>query len=597
MRKLHILHDARENTRRGPSPASSVPSRSGRPTGRKPWKWSVATATFLVLALPTAAAASGTAGFMRAGDMAVGRSSFPAVTLWSGQVLVASDNTAELFNPASETFSPAGTLTTNRGSGLTATLLQDGKVLLVGGQSGDSSQSNAELYDPASGTFTPTGSMSVPRSFHTGTLLPDGRVLIVGGHQFNFPNSALASAELYDPATGTFSTTGNMSVARQDQTATLLPDGSVLIAGGYDPNQTGLTSAEIYDPATGVFTPTGSMTFRRGNQTATLLSNGQILIAGGFTDFPGGSLASAELYDPTTGAFASTGDMTEARGAHTATSLSDGTVLIAGGFTAFPFLGTTLASAEIYDPNAGRFTPTASMHGARGRHAAASLPNGDVLVAGGIDQCCGGGLASAEVYSLSLVDTLPPRITTPGDITVVASGPEGAVVTYNVSVTDNIDDNPQLDCEPPSGSTFPIGTTKVTCTAVDSAGNTATASFTVTVLAPLDIGLSLNRSGTVNTRTGIASVGGSVTCNRATHVFISGELKQTIAERALVDGFFSADLDCSPPASSWLATVTPTTGRYIAGSANASASAFSCDQFFSCDFDQIARVITLRGVH
>jgi hypothetical protein len=218
-----------------------------------------------------------------------------------------------------------------------------------------------------------------------------------------------------------------------------------------------------------------------------------------------------------------------------------------------------------------------------------------VLVAGGLDQCCGSGLTRAEVFSSSLVDTVPPTIITPGDFTVVASGPEGSVVFYTVSATDNIDANPQLTCEPASGSTFPVGETAVTCTATDSSGNTAIASFTVTVVAPLDIGLVVDRAGTVNLTTGVASLDGSVTCNRATNVTIFGFLTQTIANRAQVYGGFAAYVDCSPPATSWLVTVTPENGRYIAGNADVNASAFSCDQFSSCDSDRIERTIILRG--
>jgi hypothetical protein len=120
-------------------------------------------------------------------------------------------------------------------------------------------------------------------------------------------------------------------------------------------------------------------------------------------------------------------------------------------------------------------------------------------------------------------------------LTVIATGSEGAVVSYTVSVTDNIDDNPPLTCGPPSGNAFPVGATTVTRTATGSSGNTATANFTVNVLTPLDIGLVLDRSGSVIPKTGVASVCGSVACNRVTHVFISGELKQTIAHRAQVE--------------------------------------------------------------
>ena len=222
------------------------------------------------------------------------------------------------------------------GAAGTATRLLNGKVLIAGGQSGDSSLDSAELYDPLTGVFSPTGSMSDRRSYHTATLLTDGRVLIAGGHRFNHPASAIATAELYDPATGAFTPTASMSIARQDHTATRLPDGRVLIAGGYDQGQIGLASAEIYDPSAGTFTPTGTMSSGRGNHTATLLGGGKVLITGGHAGFPGGSLASAELFNPATGASAPTGSMNEARGAQSATLLADGTVLIAGGFTAFP---------------------------------------------------------------------------------------------------------------------------------------------------------------------------------------------------------------------------------------------------------------------
>jgi hypothetical protein len=186
--------------------------------------------------------------------------------------------------------------------------------------------------------------MATARELHTATLLPDGRVLIAGG----FGESPyLASAELYDPKTGSFSPTGSMATARELHTATLLSDGLVLIAGGndswYSTTSTSFASAELYDPKTGSFSPTGSMATARSYHTATLLSDGLVLIAGG-TD---GStwLVSAELYDPKTGSFSPTGSMTTGRAFHTATALPDGRVLIAGG-DAFP----STASAELYQP-------------------------------------------------------------------------------------------------------------------------------------------------------------------------------------------------------------------------------------------------------
>ena len=182
---------------------------------RGPWMWLTAIVTLLASMLaPAGASATVGPGWMRAGDMTDVRTSFPAVTLPSGKVLVASGSSADLFDPANGTFSRVATLTVDRGAGLSATLLQNGKVLLAGGQAGDSAQATAELFDPASGTSSPTGSMSDTRSFHSATLLTDGRVLIVGGGRSIRPESSVASAEIYDPVSGTFSPTGGMTAPR-----------------------------------------------------------------------------------------------------------------------------------------------------------------------------------------------------------------------------------------------------------------------------------------------------------------------------------------------------------------------------------------------
>jgi hypothetical protein len=158
----------------------------------------------------------------------------------------------------------------------TATLLPTGQVLVVGG----SNLTSAELYEPATGQWGATGSMATSRESHTATLLPNGEVLVAGGiHWINFTPIRTATAELYDPSTGQWTTTGSMTTARSLHGATLLPSGLVLVAGGQ--NSGDLASAELYDPSTGSWTATGSMNSRRSGAQATLLQDGRVLMAGG----------------------------------------------------------------------------------------------------------------------------------------------------------------------------------------------------------------------------------------------------------------------------------------------------------------------------
>ncbi|MEA2606527.1 MAG: hypothetical protein QOI00_1284, partial [Chloroflexota bacterium] len=320
--------------------------------------------------------------------------------------------------PLSPGFAWTGSASIDSGGplGQTATLLGDGRVLLAGGCG-----TAAEVYDATTGTFTSTGSMTVARAGSSATLLLDGRVLFAGGSNCggasgDGSNDGIwASAELYDPATGTFTPTGSMGVPRESHTATRLADGRVLITGGItgtSPNagtvvslaafrlvETSanvLKSAELFDPATGRFSPTGSMSTIRDQHTATLLEDGRVLVVGG-----GGegyaSETSADLYDPATGRFSRTGSMETGRYLHTATLLQDGRVLVVGGRSPNDSVYT---SAELYDPATGKFGSGGSITEGRQQQTATLLTDGRVLIAGGYwsDGQKWRVLSSAEMY-------------------------------------------------------------------------------------------------------------------------------------------------------------------------------------------------------
>jgi MYXO-CTERM domain-containing protein len=240
----------------------------------------------------------------------------------------------------------------------TATLLPDGRVLVAGGSGAGGFLASAEIFDPATGVWTSAGTMTSPRAFHTATLLPDGRVLVVGG--IRIPAGApVDSAELYDPASDTWTPTSTpMSDRRSDHTATLLSDGTVLIAGGHTPNNysaafDALQSAEVYVPAEDSWVDVEPMRSTRAGHTATLLQDGRVLVAGGeFLEgyMPGRGVYNqtrtlAEVYDARTSSFAPVDSMNVERFDHTATLLPGGGVLVAGGESS----SNTSARAEIYD--------------------------------------------------------------------------------------------------------------------------------------------------------------------------------------------------------------------------------------------------------
>ena len=301
-----------------------------------------------------------------------------ALMLPDGKVLIAGvgDRTnSETYDPALGKFISPNIIFPPDISGHTATLMPNGKVLLAGGFT-HLGLASAVLYDSATRSFSTTGHLVTPRQKHTATLLANGNILIVGGLVERENRDDTHSAEIYNPKSGQFTTTGKLVSAHFGHTATLLQDGRVLIAGGYG------SISEIYDPETGTFTETGQLSTTRVGAAATLLPNGKVLIsAGRGGDKP---VNSADLYDPATGAFTATGTLIYARANHTSTLLADGKVLIAGGFSSSGSQGTVaMNKVEIYDPASDTFTVTGELLASHTMHTASLLADGRVLIAGG----------------------------------------------------------------------------------------------------------------------------------------------------------------------------------------------------------------------
>jgi hypothetical protein len=320
--------------------------------------------------------------------------------------------TAELYDLATGMFVRTGNMTAGR-FGHTATLLPDGTVLIVGPSATPCSSCGgpevgtgptAELYDSITGTFTPTGDMIIPRVGFSATLLPNGKVLIAGGTCCGiYPPVNPLTAELYDPSTGTFTRTGDMINGREGHTATLLSNGKVLIAGGYlnDLAPSWIATAELYDPATGTFSAEGTdaIAGALGITLADLLPDGTMLGLSLRSDSSAG--LAGEIYEPSTGTFHATGSGTAVRSG-TATLLPDGTVLTAGWSPQ-----DLNHSADLYDPAKNAFAATGKLNTPRGDHTATLLPDGTVLVCGGTEAPAWATLSSAEIYHPSTTISAP----------------------------------------------------------------------------------------------------------------------------------------------------------------------------------------------
>ena len=290
-----------------------------------------------------------------------------------------------------------------------ATLLPDGRVLMIGGF-GSGRANSAEIYDPATGTWTNTGDSNIAHYFPTATLLPNGKVLVVSDSTVGSPPAG--GAELFEPSTGTWSITGrpNNTEFRSFHTATLLPNGKVLVAGGANGDWFfyATNSAELYDPETGKWTLTGGLNSPRALHTATLLANGKVLVVGGIQVDEGGPIInSAEVYDPATGFWTATGSLITARCDHSATLLPNGKVLVAGGLLLNRNAYRTTNTAELYEPDTGTWSSTGSLstprHSHLGTMSAILLPAGKVLLAGGASRSNVSitSLNTAELYDLA----------------------------------------------------------------------------------------------------------------------------------------------------------------------------------------------------
>jgi hypothetical protein len=340
---------------------------------------------------------SGPAGWALGASMAETRTEHSATLLASGKVLVvggftsgvngAFDNArAELYDPCSDSWSPAGAVREGR-NGHSAVLLRDGRVLVVGGALDGWSVLTADLYDPLSNSWSPAQSPPGPGR---AIGLPSDQVLLLGSDVVD------NTTALYDPETDAWSPTGVVARPRWGWEMTALANGNVLLSGGFsnEPFSPAVLEAELYDPMSGSWSPAGVLSRMRNGHAPVRLASGRVLISGGYPQAPSPTPASStEIYDPATNAWSPGTPLPGPRWIHTTTLLPDGRVLVAGGAGEF----SALATALIYDEVSGTFSSTSSLHTARWSHTATLLPDGRVLIIGGSDGTS--FMNSVEIYT------------------------------------------------------------------------------------------------------------------------------------------------------------------------------------------------------
>jgi len=358
---------------------------------------SLASATFGLLAGSTPGARV-QGGWQTTSPLLAPRASHGIALLDDGRVLVTGGtnvwlhytaellHTSEVFDPSTNKWSATGSLNTARfwfGNLLT---LPGGKVLIAGGtdNTGYGDFDSCELYDPDTGRWSFTGELGIARRSASLTVLGDGRVLIAGGgHGPPTNDRFLASAEIYDPQTATWSPAGDMATPREGHWAVRLLDGRVMVGGGEQPGGGMATTAEIYDPQTGRWSPAGRMAEGRVTPAAVVLPDGRVLVVGGWNGKVGTELviyASAEAYDPARGQWSLVTPMNLARNALSAHLLRNGSVAVVGGANKD---SEVQAAVETYDPLADKWTLGPPWPDPRRTHVAITLDDGSVLVTGG----------------------------------------------------------------------------------------------------------------------------------------------------------------------------------------------------------------------
>ena len=340
-----------------------------------------------------------------------GRYQHSATVMLSGKVMLAGGldatpnflTSVELYDPAANSWAPTGSLATARRDH-TSTLLRNGKILVVGGCStGNTYPTNAELYDPVTGNWGAAGNLTDGRSQHTATLLPSGKVLVIGGVNTGAcgnSTSYLATAEIYDPETNAWTSAASFTIGRNQHTATLLPNGKVLMAGGFGPGLLGAPAwqNQLYDVDANTWTAMAPMGGYRLHHTATLLPNGKVLAAGGFAG--GAGTASCEIYDPALNTWAPAASLPAAYNYHTASLLPSGKVLVAGGTGGS--VSVAYDTVAVYDPATNTWTPQPPLSDTLFLHTSTMLPDGRLLIAGGTNYVLGGAFTKARLYDVNL---------------------------------------------------------------------------------------------------------------------------------------------------------------------------------------------------